>query len=400
MKTTFAIIYLISLSIYTFGQPFGSAAPGYRVAHQEYKNSSGEIASTSFNYDCAGRLSRGYWTLEDRSRSSINDYTHDENGWLISAYREFSDGLTSLETFTYDSAGNKTAENFFRSDGVKGSAIYHYEDQLLTNAEFKNHKGWLKGTVTFKYDSQRRRIGANIMQSDHLIGQINYNYDDCNNLIKESWNFGETWSQVFHYRYSKVNGQKHYYSSPFLSPLEGYRIKGEHFTFNGETGGPSYYHYDKNGLLYRKEFIRSDSVFTSTTYQYDTDRKLTSSTRYYSNGDTARFYYTYDKCKHLVLKTCHRSDSITGFESYMYAPEGVLQKACMKNFDNWLTGTITFKSDFQGAIQEGSFKGEDGFDARIGFEYNSEGLLSGIIWEFTFGKFQQYSFEYEPEYPE
>jgi len=324
----------------------------------------------------------------------VNEYVHNEKGNLVSAFREFSDGLTSFETFSYDATGHKIAENFLRSDGVSGSAKYQFQDDLLLQAEFKKHKGWLNGSAIFHYDQKKKKIGASLLNGNQLIGQIQYEYDSCNNLIKEFWDFGGQWSQVFYYSYIK-NDQKNYYSNPFLSPLEGYRICHEKYTFNGETGGPSLYHYDKKGLLFKKEFMRSDGLSTTTTYQYDSNRKLVSSFRSYSNGDSARFEYTYDGCEKLIMRNCIKSDSIVASEYYFYNSEGSLSKAYLRKFDNWLTGTLTFTSDETGRIQEGIFKGEDGFNAILTFEYNAEALISGIKWEFTFGKFQQYWFDYD-----
>lgn len=396
IKGAFIIICLLSVTVRINCQPFGDAAPGYRIIRQEYENSSGEKAFTRFNYNCNGSLVKGFWSLTDRSRFSVNHYDQDENGNLVLAYREFSDGLTSAEIFNFDSLGNKTGEHFYRSDGITGSASYYYEDQLLAGADYKNHKGWLKVNTVFSYDDKKRRTGAELKQGSQVIGKIGYEYDSVHNLVREKWEFGDSWSQTFFYHYEKTGERKIYYSSPFLSPLTGFRIKSENYTFNDEKGGPSRYYYDNSGLLSKKVFTRSDSISTQTFYKYDIDQRLTESIRCYSNRDTARFTYTYNGCGRLILRDCYRGDTIAGIEMYFYDNEGGLRQAYLKNFDNWLTGTIIFKLDELGNIHEGKFKGEDGFDATLTFNYYKEKLVSGIKWEYTFGKFQQYWFEYEP----
>lgn len=40
------------------------------------------------------------------------------------------------------------------------------------------------------------------------------------------------------------------------------------------------------------------------------------------------------------------------------------------------------------------FVGENGFDAELFFQYDSNELLREIRWEFSFGKYQLYRFEY------
>ena len=82
------------------------------------------------------------------------------------------------------------------------------------------------------------------------------------------------------------------------------------------------------------------------------------------------------------------------------------QEWCQKNsislttdYD-WLLGINHLESNDQGIIRTGNFKSEDGFNAILTFNYNCEGLLSGINWDFSFGKFQQYWFEYEPVNPD
>ncbi|MGD8307387.1 MAG: hypothetical protein PVF17_12095, partial [Ignavibacteria bacterium] len=355
----------------------------------------GEIATTKFIYNQDGQLDKASWFVKDSSRYSSNFYEHDAKGQLISAFREFSDGLTSFELFNFDSTGNKISEHFYRSDSTVGFASYLYENGRLKQAQFSNHKGWLNGTLVYNYNDRDLRENAKLMRGDNVICNIMYEYDNADNLSKEFWDFNGYWSQTFQYIYQKKNLIRNYYSSPLLQTSGKFRINKENYTFNNETGGPSIYYYDDNNLLVKKVFTRSDGITTTTFYEYDAERKLVSSNRGYSNGEIAKFTYKYDENNNLILRSFYRADTLYGFESYLYNADNELMKAYLLNIDNWLTGMITFNVNDLGIITGGEFKGEDGFDASISFNYNSEGHLSESIWKFTFGKFQKYNFEYE-----
>ncbi|MBA7544836.1 hypothetical protein ES705_37197 [subsurface metagenome] len=396
MKSILLILIVLNVSVSNYAQPFGEAAANYRIKKMYYENSSGEKASTYFKYNKYGKLYKAFWSLDNKSRHSINYYEHDSNGCLVSAFRDFSDGLTSYELFIYDSLGNKTSERFYRSDSVSGFASYQYERGRLNQACLTNYKGWLNGTLTYYYNNKNRRERAVLIKDGNIICYVNYEYAGNQNLVKEFWDFNGKWSQTSHYQYEKWDLPKNYYSNPLLSNSGKYRINKETYTYNNETGGPSVYFYDATGLLFKKVFNRSDSISTTTFYNYDTERKLVSSKREYSNGDIAKFTYSYDENNNLVLRSYYRADTLYGFESYVYNSEGELMKAHLNKFDNWLSGTISFNSNESGIITSGEFKGQNSFDAFISFDYNTEGLLTEMKWEFTFGKFQQYIFEYEP----
>jgi hypothetical protein len=191
-------------------------------------------------------------------------------------------------------------------------------------------------------------------------------------------------------------GQVYHYSNPFVSPTENFRIKKEFYTFNEEIEGPSIYRYDQNMLLSTKDFLRSEGDRTKTVYSYDSNRQLIFSTRNYESGGSDRFEYNYNADNRLVRRTCIVADTVAATEYYMYNAAGTVTNARWENYDNWLTGIIALQINENGRIGSGTFKGEDGFDATLTFKYNDLGFVSEIRWDFTFGKFQQYSFEYEP----
>ncbi|MCP4724761.1 MAG: hypothetical protein GY863_06980, partial [bacterium] len=82
-------------------------------------------------------------------------------------------------------------------------------------------------------------------------------------------------------------------------------------------------------------------------------------------------------------------------ETYTYSTDGKLRKAIYDNFDYWLNGIILYEYDDKNNISRGSFKGKDGYNADISFTCDDDGNITKIHWEFSFGKTQTYTFEYE-----
>lgn len=389
----FLVILINSLAIYS--QPFGDTSPVFKIIQLNYENSTGEKGTTYFKYDRENRISKALWTLDNKSRHSENKYQYDSKGNLVAAFRDFSDGLTSFEYFNYDSLGNKTSEYFYRSDSVNGYASYQYNGGRLVKADFHNYKGWLNGVLKLQYNNENKKEKGTLFKEDKVVCEISYDYDRGGNLSKEFWDFNKKWSQTFVYVYEKKNLDILFYSSPYFPKKSNFRISHEDYTYNNEVGGPSYYYYNEQELLDKKVFVRSDSITTSTSYNYDIEGKLVSSMRNNSDSSIIKFDYVYDKNNNLIARNYFKEGTNCGFESYLYNSDGELIKAYLKNADGWITGTINFQSDELGDVTGGEFKGENGFNASLIFSYNSDGLLSEIMWNFSFGKFQRYNFEYE-----
>ncbi len=378
-----------------FAQPFGEPVSTCQIYELHYENSSGEKGITYFRYNHQNKMSKAKWTLEDKSRYSTNFYDYDVNGNIVSAYREFSDSLTSYESFCYDDEGNKISEFFYRSDGISGTATYSYADNRLQSAVFKNYKGWLSGTLEWTYNPNNQKEKGTLKNKDNIVCTIYFDYDKEGNLTKEFWDFNGKWSQTFRYTYVQKNQTRHFYSSPYVSVESNFRIRSEDYTFNNEIGGPSRYYYDASGLLAKKVFTRSDNLETNTLYTYDTAGRLVSSKRIYSDSSIATFTYAYDENDNQIRRDFHKADTLYGMELYFYNTDNELIKAYIKNFDGWLTGIIDFTNDDHGKIVNGEFKGEKDINALIDFNYSTNNLVSDITWKFPSGKFQKYHFEYE-----
>lgn len=364
------------------------------LKYLHYENSSGEKGKTILYYSESNKNYKAYWHLLDESRYSINYHFLDSEGNLIRKYREFSDSITSNNFYKYDQDGNLIEDYFERSDGVKGIVWYTYEDNKKVEAECRGLNGWFFGFIKYKYSGDSL-TGGIIYKEGKEIGQISYSYKQ-GYLIKEYWDFGGKWTQTFTYEYfdpEKRKPQSYTYSSPFLCESKEFLVKTEKYDWNNEKGGPSIYKYQGNKLV-RKTY-RYDSLETITTYEYDWKGLLMKSFRNYSDGRKAEFSYHYNEQRQLIRRLFHADNGFVGSESYTYDENGKLLTAKWNKFDSWLTGTITCTYDENNRLKTGFFKGEDGFDANIDFELDTNNNITKIHWNFTFGKTQTYGFEYK-----
>jgi YD repeat-containing protein len=395
-----SLIFLISCSSQDADKTESASAAKhevYRLAKLHYENASGEKAVTINHYDDNGVLSTAYWTTLDSSRHSYNWYTYDKFGNMVKKYREFSDSLVSTNLYAYDDNQNMIFESYERSDGVAGTAAYAYNaDGKAIKAICKGLNGWFHGNITYEHDSTGSKIKGNITKDREAVGSIIYEYDEHGYMTREYWAFNQGWNQNFIYEYEKVEVStlKSYTSSNvFITNTKEFQLVSENYDYNGETGGPSTFEYDKNGKLVKKTFTRSDDFKTETTFEYDDNGFLTKSYRNYSDGRTAEFGYEFNWNRLMTRRIFQISDGTTGIENYTYDDKMNLSKAVYKNFDGWLTGTIMFDYDDE-LMTGGTFKGEK-FDADITFDYDGNGNVKKIHWVFSFGDTQTYTFEYE-----
>ena len=184
-------------------------SPDMRLHQLEYTNSSGENAMTTFYYSDKGLMESATWVDDHSGRSSENIYRYDENNRLISAYREFSDKLTSYEMYLYNVQGQKTHETFLRSDGLQGTADFIYDNKgHCEKVICKNYKGWINGDIVYEYKKNKPAHKAEIIRDGESVCSIVFEYDKDGNLIKDIWTFGSGWQQVFIYHYETINDKR------------------------------------------------------------------------------------------------------------------------------------------------------------------------------------------------
>ena len=363
----------------------------------KYENSGGEKGISFFEFDGNKLLRKGHWELLDKSRSSMNYYFYNKEQQLTEFYREFSDSLTGSIKFGYNENGKLQSETFSRSDGVNGTSNYHYDENGILEKIIANKlKGWFSGEIVFETDNNLHPQRAFIYSKGKKVGLITFTYDG-EKLIKEYWDFPGKWNQTFEWVYMPAE-KLCTSSNVFIEENSRFRLIKENYDFNNETGGPSHYSYDKDGCLTEKIFIRSDSLRTVTTYNYNDDGSLQSSSRKYNDGRQGVFTYEWTRLRKLKSRTLSIDNQLISIEKYFYTDTGQLTQAEWNNFDSWLNGNITFDYSQNGQISKGHFIGKNNFNAEIIFSYDQDSNLSQIQWIFSTGKTQTYWFEYEKLY--
>jgi len=376
----------------------GSHNKNLRLSKLHYENSTGEKGVTLFYYNKFGLMDKARWQLLDGRRYSENYYTYDDKGNLVQKYREFSDSLVSNIVFKYNENQWLISEHFERSDGVKGETLYEYDKNgKKLKSICKGLNGWFYGEIVYNYENKNDPISAAIFQEGKETGKILYDYDEFSNLLKEVWDFSGKWSQTFVYEYDIFKPTKMIFytsSNVFHNLMTDFKVVKENYDYSNEIGGPSHFIYDDNGKLIKKIFERTDNFKTETTYKFDDKGYLKRSFRKYSNEQTATFIYQFNANRLLTKREFNKSDGSKGIEIYEYNGKWQLAKAIYKNMDSWLSGTITFTYDLEGLLKSGIFKGEK-FDADITFNCDEFGNVIKIHWDFSMGKTQTYTFEYE-----
>jgi hypothetical protein len=366
--------------------------PEYRLARLHYENSTGEKGVTHFYYTPEGHNHMAIWQLEDSSRSSLNQHTLDSAGRLLVKSRVFSDGITSVQHFKYGKQGQLLSEDFSRSDSVTGVVDYTYdEDGRLLEADCRGLNGWFFGTIIYTW-KDGIKTAAELIRDSVSIGEIVYEYDG-DMLVREHWDFNGNWNQTFRYEYQQALSMTYTSSNVFIREDPWFRIRSEYYEFNGESGGPSYYHYNDSGKLVQKEYIRSDGLRTVTAYQYDPEGLLDLSLREYADGRSTDFLYWYSVDRKLLVRTFQGSDGSSGSETYRYE-NGLPLRGEWVNVDGWLNGTFEFHHDESGILRSAGFSGQDGMDAKLSFSYDHNYNLLKILWEFNRGFTQVYTFDY------
>jgi hypothetical protein len=359
-----------------------------------YTNSSGERGFTTYIYNGKPHPYKAIWELKDGSRWSVNYHEFDGEGNMTRKYREFSDSITTLQEFYYNSDHKLARETFSRSDGVNGTVNYMYSEDRLSSADCMGLNGWFHGKIIYQYRPGEKRPSSAVLQRDGKdIGNIKYRYN-YSQLETEIWTFSTGFSQTFTYSYTDTWNIHYKSSNVFIRDNYPWIISEENYDYSGQGGGPSYYRYGNRGKLLEKVFVRSDGLKTGTDYHYLDKGLLEKSVRHYSDGKTGTFTYIYDNNCNLVERNFRRSDGFVGNEKYHYDTNGKLISGEWVNFDGWLTGLLEFRHDRYDRPVSASFTNTEN-KAHIKFEYDFPGNLTGIYWEFDSGATQTYKFVYK-----
>lgn len=395
LRLIFILFFLINNNTsLLFAQEFNYKYHHLRLKYLHYQNDSGEKGKTTFLYNAEGKLHKAIWELLDGSRHSVNTLILNNNGQLERNSRIFSDSITSELVYTYNENTQLIKEEFTRSDSISGIAEYIYENNRLSKINCRGLKGWFHGTIEYEYNESGLKTGARLLKDEAELGTINYYYGENGLLLEEIWTI-KGWTQNFSYEYEDINCKKYVYSSPFISPACGYRVKIEQYTWCGKIGGPSYYHYNDREQLEKKVFIRSDSVQLDIYYQYSDEGLIEKSWRSFDDGSKTIFYYTYNKTGQILSRRFQKTDESTGEELYDYDENGRIKSVQYNNFDGWLNAKATIYYDLYDRPVKADLFGQKVKDGTIDFSYDNFGNMIFMHWQITPEIFQDYSFEYE-----
>jgi len=166
-----------------------------------YRNASGELASTRFTY-AKGRNTNGYYQNITGGRSSRNEHVFDAEGRVTRKFRDYNDGETSTEAFAYGPQGELVRETFENSKGATGEATYAYNaDGQAETVTCTGYKGWLSGELRFSLHKDGRRLEGSLFRDGEQAALISYDYGPTGCLIKEHWTFTDGWFQTFQFVY-------------------------------------------------------------------------------------------------------------------------------------------------------------------------------------------------------
>ena len=396
-KILFMLLIITSQSLFAVNINTDNNGSKLRLVRLDYNNSSGEKAVTFYDYSENGLCETALWELADGQRYSINFQFYDKNNNMIKKVREYSDHKNTVQVYNYDEKNRIVSEEFFLRDTSRGVSTYEYDDNnRLALVNCKAYNGWLNGQIKLIYNDKGQKTGGNFIQKNKTVADINYEYDQDGNLIRETWDFGKEWRQEFSYIYERQYepGSLTFTSpNPYVVNLKQ-PVQREEYKYGNKINGPSFYKYDSNGKLIEKTYERSDGFKTNTFYIYANNGILLRAFRRYSNGKNSLFRFTYNDNLRMTKKEFFMNDHTYGSELYTYNTDNELEKAEYNNSDLWLNGTINFERPISGNTINAVYKDKDGSTAQINFEYDAQFLLQKIIWQFSDGSEQVYSYLY------
>lgn len=225
---------------------------GDHLASESYSYSSGSAFTIFYYYNEQGDLIRQE-TFEDGGITSVDTYTHNENGDKLShRYENTKEGYWSSETYVYNAAGLNT------------SIAYRFTDGSTT-------------TDTFRYDNAGNCVYEKQGRSEGEDTIIERAFDAYGNMIRE-----ET-----------TTGEEHYLST-WTYNAAGWCI-AETYEVNERKGSVTY-EYSADGLLLTETYTDTDPDFGNyrTVYTYDAEGDVTGYVQTWSTGMVSTVTYAYE----------------------------------------------------------------------------------------------------------
>jgi hypothetical protein len=190
----------------TFASPnvFIRESPWFRIS-SEYYEYNGEAGGPSiYTYDEIGAMTNKEYIRSDGLKT-MSTYLYDTAGLPESSLREYADGRTMDFLYWYSVDRKLLVKTFQGSDGTSGSETYRYEDDKLVQGEFMNVDGWLNGTLTFEHDDQGVLRSAVFSGQNGFDAGLEFSYDLNFNLVKIHWEFSSGHTQTYFFEYEPIN---------------------------------------------------------------------------------------------------------------------------------------------------------------------------------------------------
>lgn len=235
----------------------------------------GKILTTSYEYD-----EQGNTTLVTTPEEGSVRFAYDKEGNVLSmtdamgntqymAYdkegnlTESTDREGNVTTYTYDKQNRKTSET--NSIGTKTEYVYDAFDNVLEEKVTADGKTVTKKNV---YDGAGRltEAGNELAQDGSSLNRRRYAYDNRGNVVKETFEDGESQKTYAYDRVGNLTEESYYVSGEKI-----YTYTNEYDRLNrlvltrDEQGREKRYEYTVTGLLEKEIDIRGQE----TVYTYD-----------------------------------------------------------------------------------------------------------------------------------
>jgi hypothetical protein len=185
---------------YTSSNVFIRESPWFRIA-SEYYDFNGESGGPShYVYDTEGKIVSKEFIRSDGLRT-VSTYAYDTAGLLESSHREYHEGGTTDFLYWYSVERKLLVKTFKWSDGAAGSETYRYRGGRLSRGEYINVDKWLNGIIDFSYSDEGLFMAAEYTGDDGNNAKISFDYDRNFNLEKIHWDFKSGHTQTYLYEY-------------------------------------------------------------------------------------------------------------------------------------------------------------------------------------------------------
>ena len=191
---------------YTSSNVFIRESPWFRISSEYYEFNGKTGGPSHYHYNDSGKLVSKEFIRSDGLRT-MTTYQYDSAGLLDLSLREYGDGRQTDFLYWYSVDRKLLVRTFQWSDGNTGSETYRYEDGKLARGEYVNVDGWLNGILDFSHDESGVIRSAVFSGDDGRDATLIFSYDRNYNLVKILWEFVPGITQAYYYDYVETINQ-------------------------------------------------------------------------------------------------------------------------------------------------------------------------------------------------